>query len=304
MPNTTLKDFLEWAEDAFVEANLFFGHGTDNAWDEAVAIARYILNLEPNVTTEVLSQVLSDKLYKQLQAVAEKRINDRIPLPYLIHEAWFAGLKFYVDERVIIPRSPLGELIEMKFQPWLKLGHEIQENQISKKLRILDLCTGSGCIAIACAYAFPEAVIDAVDISRPSLDVAQKNIEAHGLSQRVHLYQSDLFETCLGKQYDIIISNPPYVNAEDLENVPPEFTWEPKLALAAGKDGLDIVRRILAQASNFLTDQGLLIVEVGASSEALSNAYPHTPFIWIEFERGGEGVFLLYSEDKLCWKIY
>lgn len=288
MSISSLSDFLEWAEYSFQEAGLHFGHGTDNSWDEAVAIARYVLDLPLDSDTSVLERKLSSDELKRMVQLVEIRMKERIPLPYLIHESWFAGQKFYVDERVLIPRSPLGELIEKQFQPW------VNQNRIR---RILDLCTGSGCIAIACAYAFPEAKIDAIDISAEALAVADKNILQHQLQDRVQLLQGDLFDACSSEQYDIIISNPPYVDRLDFENLPKEYLWEPKLALAAGEDGLQIVHRIIREAPSFLAKDGALIVEVGNSDEALMQSYPQLPFVWLEFERGGHGVFLLQLQD-------
>lgn len=295
MTITTLHDFLQWALHSFEESEIHFGHGTDNAWDEAVAIARFVLNLPPDATQEVLDRILSDEEKNKLESIAMTRIVERIPVPYLIHEAWFAGLKFYVDERVLIPRSPLGELILKKFKPWIKSGQPIR--------RILDLCSGSGCIAIACAYAFPDAIIDAVEISEPAIEVAEMNIKMHKLQDRINLLKSDLFTACVGEQYDIIVSNPPYVSGEEFAELPPEFQWEPKIAMTPSLDGLSIVRQILRQAPIYLAEQGILIVEVGNSSELLISDYPTLPFTWIEFEHGGEGVFLLNEEDKEFWQI-
>lgn len=295
MSSTTLMDFLSWAEAAFLDAKLYFGHGTDNAWDEAVALAISVLALSPEVDKSVGTRILTNQEQETLKALAFRRIQERIPLPYLTHEAWFCGLKYYIDERVIIPRSPLAELIEHKFLPWVKANQPIR--------RILDLCTGSGCIAIACAHAFPAAEIDAIDLSADALAVARKNIELNNCQERVNLIHSDLFEACIEQQYDIIISNPPYVDTAEMKNLPPEYHWEPALALEAGNDGLKIVHRILTNAIHHLTDHGLLIMEVGSSEEAVQRAYPNTPFIWLDFERGGEGVFLLNAEDKSCWAI-
>lgn len=295
MSITTLGDFLYWAEESFIEADLFFGHGTDNAWDEALALARFVLQLNAVVDVSEAERRLTATDIETLTLLVEKRIKDRIPVPYLSHEAWFAGLKFYVDERVIIPRSPFGELIEKKFQPWLAER---------PAYRILDLCTGSACIAIAIAYAFPEAQVDAVDISSEALAVAEKNVKLHNLENRVKLIQSDLFNACEGNVYDIIISNPPYVDHQDIEDLPREYQWEPKLALAAGEDGLEIARRILKEAPRFLNRHGILVVELGNSAEAMIDNYPKTPFIWLDFERGGQGVFLLNGEDKECWQVF
>jgi ribosomal protein L3 glutamine methyltransferase len=284
MSITTLGEFLNLAEKAFLEAELYFGHGTDNAWDEAVMLARYVLKLPFDVDYSVIDRPLTKEELQELMVLMQKRIRDRIPVPYLTGEAWFAGLKFYVDERVLIPRSPLGEFIENRFEPW------VFEQPVK---RILDLCTGSGSIAIACAYAFPSAEIDAVDISLPALEVAKKNVADHQLQDRLHLLQGDLFAVCSGRQYDIIISNPPYVDRQDFEDLPREYHAEPELALSAGEDGLKIVARILQEAAHYLTPEGLLIVEVGNSEEALAEKYPQLPFTWLEFAKGGQGVFLL-----------
>ena len=250
-----LADFLYWAEEYFVANKLIFGHGTNNAWDDAVAIARYVLNLSPNVNRNVLNRILSEKEKEALLNLANRRVNECIPVPYLTNEAWFCDEKYFVDERVIIPRSPFAELIRNKFKPWLK---------IETINSILDLCTGSGCIAIACANAFPQALIDAVDISQAALEVANYNIQRHKVSNRVQTIYSDLFQNLLGKKYNIIISNPPYVSAKEHYCLPAEYQNEPKLALISGNDGLDCTRKILAQAYDFLHPKGLLFVEVGS----------------------------------------
>jgi len=291
---TTLNAVLQWAEQAFIAADLSYGHGTNNAWDEAVAIALYVLKLPPDVDASIGERLLSVEEQNTYRELVNRRIVERMPVPYLTHEAWFAYQKFYVDERVIIPRSPMAELILNSFQPWLG---KIKPN------RILDLCTGSGCIAITCAVVFEEAEVDAIDISEDALSVAHQNILLHQCESRVKLIQSDLFSACQGKRYDIIISNPPYVDSIEMRHLPQEYHWEPALALAAGGDGLDIVRKILREAPNYLTEKGLLFVEVGNAEEALKNEYPHFPFIWLEFENGGQGVFLLYAEDKSCWQV-
>jgi ribosomal protein L3 glutamine methyltransferase len=295
MSSTTLMNFLIQTEASFLGAQLYFGHGTNNAWDEAVALAISVLNLPPHVDKSEGDRLLTPQEQEKLEALVLRRVQERMPLPYLTNEAWFAGLKYYVDERVIIPRSPVAELIEHHFSPWLTSTQPVR--------RILDLCTGSGCIAIACAHAFPEAQIDAIDLSLDALAVARKNVESHHCPDQVKLLHSDLFEACSGQQYDIIISNPPYVNTVEMKNLPPEYHWEPVLALEAGTDGLRVVHRILAGAVQHLTDRGLLIMEVGSSEEAIQKAYPNTPFIWLDFERGGEGVLLLNAEDKSCWAI-
>lgn len=293
MHRTTLGTLLEEAEHLLIDAELSFGHGTDNAWDEAVALASYLFQLPPGVKASVLERELSEAEKNAFMDLIERRITERIPAPYLTHQAWFAGLSFYVDERVIIPRSPFGELIQNHFQPWL--GHRQPQ-------RILDLCTGSACIAIASAYAFPNAHIDAVELSELALQVAKKNVHAHQKEKQVHLIESDLFEGCRGP-YDLIISNPPYVSAEEYASLPEEYHFEPTLALKAEDDGLAVIHRILKKAPRYLAPRGLLIVEVGNSASALMECYPDLPFIWLSFAHGGDGVFLLeLGEHGAIWK--
>lgn len=320
----TLEDVLIWAEKRFKSAKLFFGHGTNNAWDEAVALGLFVLKLPPDVDNSVKNRVLTSIEKKSFMELIERRIKERIPVPYLTHQAWFCGLEFYVDERVIIPRSPMAELIQQYFQPWLQLDHfndqsknqakNQTKNQTNSSLRILDLCTGSGCIAIACAKYFMflnehnnlpvttknakvEVVVDAVDISKDALAVAEKNIKYHDCEKEVNLFQGDLFEALpvepQRKKYDIIISNPPYVDIPEMNALPPEYRFEPRLALEAGRDGLDIVKRILKESHKFLKENGLLFVEVGNSQKALETQFPEVPFTWLYFERGGHGVFML-----------
>jgi ribosomal protein L3 glutamine methyltransferase len=279
----TIQDILRWAVTEFNRAGLFFGHGTDNAWDEAVQLILPSLNLELQSNISILQSRLTQRERKMLVALIVTRIEQRIPVPYLTNSAWFAGLEFYVDERTLVPRSPMAELIETKFEPWVETAPK----------RILDLCTGSGCIAIACAYAFPDAEVDAVDLSEDALEVADINIQNHGLSQQVFPIQSDLFSGVENEKYDLIVSNPPYVDAEDMANLPEEYKHEPELGLACGDDGLDLVREMLRQASAMLNDNGVLFVEVGNSQVHLQAAYPEIPFQWIEFSIGGHGVFVL-----------
>jgi ribosomal protein L3 glutamine methyltransferase len=244
----------------------------------------HALHLDPDLPEDYLDSVLTVAEREQVIKLIEARIETRKPAAYLTHEAWFAGLSFYVDERVLVPRSPIAELIADRFVPW------VVPQQVGA---VLDLCTGSGCIGIACAYAFPEARVDAVDISTDALAVAQRNVEHHGLEQRVRLLQSDLFEGLEGERYDVIVSNPPYVSDEEIQALPQEFRHEPALGLAAGADGMDVVARILRGAADHLSVSGILIVEVGYSQPALVARYPEVPFLWLEFEHGGEGVFLL-----------
>ena len=284
----TLRDFVRWGASRFNEANLFFGHGTDNAIDEAVALILHALHLNQNLPESLWACHLTFDEKQQISQLFQRRINERIPASYLTNEAWFAGLSFYVDQNVLIPRSPIAELIEQQFDPWLETDH-IQT--------VLEIGTGSGCIAIATALVLTDAHIDAVDISSQAIKIAQKNIETYDLSNRVTLLEGDVFEPVQNKKYDLIICNPPYVDAFEMENLPPEFQHEPRLALEAGNDGLDIVRKILQQAHNYLNDKGLLIVEVGASQPTLLETYPDVDFIFPDFKRGGDGVFLLTKQQ-------
>jgi len=284
----TLADFLFWAEASFSTNSLTFGHGTDNAWDDAVAIALHVLNLSPTVGKEILSRKLLKNEALTMIKLAERRVTERIPVPYLTHEAWFGGERYYVDERVIIPRSPFAELISNNFQPWLK-NKEIKN--------VLDLCTGSACIAITCAKRYPELRVDAVDLSDDALAVAEQNIKQHNLVNRVSTIQSDLFQAISGRRYDIILSNPPYVSEKEHYCLPEEYKHEPKLAFISGADGFDCVRQILNSAADFLTDEGLLFVEVGCNWQALDKKYENISFTWLDFEHGGEGVFLLTKEQ-------
>lgn len=285
----TLGHFLHWAEDAFDAAKLYFGHGTNNAWDEAVALAMFVLTLPPNADASVLERQLTLEEENRLKELVKIRIETRIPMPYLTHTAWFLGEPYYVDERVLIPRSPMAEVIEHRFEPWVQ----------SPPHRILDLCCGSGCIGIACALTWRSVQVDAVDIDSSALSVAKINVIRHNVEDRVRLIQSDLFAGCGAFRYDIIVSNPPYVSGDELGSMPQEYSYEPRLALEAGSEGLAVVRRIIKEAPRYLTNQGILMVEVGNAAEQLNSDYPKLPFTWLEFERGGEGVFLLRKEDMV-----
>lgn len=285
----TLQDMIRWTVSRFNAAQLFYGHGTDNAWDEAVQLILPTLYLPIDVPPHVLNSRLTGSERLRVVERVIKRINERTPIAYLTNKAWFCGLEFFVDERVLLPRSPIGELIQAQFSPWL----------LDKPTRIMDLCTGSGCIAIACAYAFPEAEVDAIDISADALQVAEQNIQDHGLEQQVFPIRSDLFRDLPKEQYDIIVTNPPYVDQEDMNSLPDEFKHEPELGLAAGTDGLKLARRILANAPHYLTDNGILVCEVGNSMIHLVDQYPNIPFTWLEFENGGHGVFLLTKQQLL-----
>lgn len=284
---STIRDLIRFGISEMNRAGIYFGHGTDNALDEATAAVLHVLALSHDIPGHFMdARVLSDERDEILE-LFRQRIKNRTPLSYLTHEAWFAGLKFYVDERVLVPRSPIAELIQQQFSPWL---------EYENVGRILDLCTGSGCIAIACAYQFPDAAVDAVDISEDALEVASRNVSELGVEDQVSLIKSDLLANVTGK-YDLIISNPPYVDAGEIAAMPDEFKAEPILGLESGADGLDATRQILAQASNHLNPKGVLIVEVGVSDHALVEAFPEVPFTWLEFEHGGSGVFLLTKEQ-------
>jgi len=290
---TTARDFIRWGASRFNAAGLVFGHGTANALDESAALVMHVLHLDHDLPDDCLDSALTTAERGQVIKLIESRIETRKPVAYLTHEAWFAGLSFYVDERVLVPRSPIAELIADRFAPW------VVPQQVGS---VLDLCTGSGCIGIACAYAFPEARVDAVDISPGALAVAQRNVERHGLERRVRLLESDLLEGLAGERYDVIVSNPPYVSVKEMQTLPCEFRHEPALGLAAGVDGMDVVARILRTAADHLSASGILIVEVGYSQPALMARYPDVPFLWLEFEHGGEGVFMLEYHQLVAYR--
>lgn len=285
----TIQDYIRWATSQFICADIYYGHGSDNAIDEAKQLVLPTLHLPLTIPSEFYAANLTEHEKQQVIDNVLFRTQDHIPTAYLTNRAWFCDHEFFIDERVLIPRSPIGELISNHFTGILEFEPQ----------NILDLCTGSGCIGIACAYEYPEAEIDLVDISGEALEVAQINIEGHHLQHRVFPILSDLFNDLPEVDYDVIISNPPYVDEEDMQDLPEEFKVEPELALAAGRDGLDIVTQILKQAPNHLSNCGILICEVGNSSVALQNRYPQVPFKWLKFKHGGDGVFMLTKEQLI-----
>ena len=284
----TIIDFMRWGASRFVEAKLSFSHGMSSPLDESVYLVLRTLHLPVDTPDIYWRSTLTSSEVDALKAVINRRINEKIPAAYITQEGWFAGLQFYVDERVLVPRSPIAELVENQFAPW------VDPDGVED---ILDLCTGSGCIGIACAYAFPGAQVDLSDISEEALEVANINIEGHDTARRVTAIQSNLFDNLGGKVYDIIVSNPPYVDEEDMAALSKEFHHEPELGLSSGTQGLDLTTTILKQVGKHLSDMGILVLEVGNSQYALAEAYPDVPFHWIEFERGGDGVFMLTKQQ-------
>jgi len=285
---STLTDFMRWGASRFVDAELSYSHGMSSPLDESVYLVLRALNLPVDTPNVYWQSNLTATEKESILSLLKRRIEERVPAAYLTKEGWFAGLQFFIDERVLVPRSPIAELVENQFQPWV-MPDEVEN--------ILDLCTGSGCIGIACAYAFPYAEVDLADLSEDALDVARINIEKHDASEQVTAIQSDLFSNIGERRYDIIVTNPPYVDKDDIDDMSDEFHHEPELGLSSGNDGLDCTRQILAQASEYLNDEGILVVEVGNSQHALVQEFPNVPFQWIEFERGGDGVFMLTKKQ-------
>lgn len=286
----TVQDFFRYAVSQFNQAELFFGHGNDNAYDEAAYLILHTLHLPLDTLEPFLqARLLTDEKVRLLQLI-RRRVEERIPVSYLTHQAWQGEYEFYVDERVIVPRSFIYELLGEPLKPWIEYEELIHN--------ALDLCTGSGALAIQMAHVYPEATIDAVDISLDALEVAGINVEAYGLEDRIHLIHTDLF-TGLEKTYDLIVSNPPYVDAESVAELPEEYLHEPELALGSGIDGLDITRQIIQQAAKYLNPQGVLLVEIGHNRDVLEQAFPELPFIWLNTSGGDGFVFLLTREDLL-----
>ncbi len=285
---SSIQDFIRWGASRFNEAGLYFGHGTDNALDEAAWLVLYALSMPADLPEAYYRSRLTRIEKEAVMLLLLERIQSRKPAAYLTGEAWFCGLSFKVNESVLVPRSPIAELIQDSFSPWLD-GVEVA--------RVLDLCTGSGCIGIACAHAFPDAQVDLSDISSAALGVAKENIRQHGIQNRVTAIESDVFAKIPGNTYELIVTNPPYVGSKELAALPDEYHQEPALGLAAGEEGLDVVRQILAGAGRYLAPEGLLIVEVGNSQTAVEKAWPEVPFTWLDFDNGGRGVFLLTAAE-------
>ncbi|CAM3512001.1 50S ribosomal protein L3 N(5)-glutamine methyltransferase [Parendozoicomonas haliclonae] len=288
----TIGDWLRWTYSRFNEHELFYGHGSDNSWDEACHLVLQALELPWDFDESLYGCRLTQTERDRLTTLVLRRIEQRIPTAYLVNKAWFCDMPFYVDERVLVPRSPIAELIRNGFQPWLG---DVEVD------RVLDLCTGSGCIGIACAESYPGAQVDLLDLSPDALEVAQINIDRFELWDRVQALESNLFSALKAMdekpQYQIIVTNPPYVDEEDMSDLPDEYQHEPELGLAAGNDGLDLARVILREARDYLTDDGILVMEVGNSCFAMDEAFPDVPFTWIEFEQGGHGVCMITAAE-------
>jgi ribosomal protein L3 glutamine methyltransferase len=284
----TVADLIRFGAEEFERAGLAFGHGTGDSVDDAAALVFHVLDLDHAQADTAYARKASARDVERVLAIFAERIDRRVPAAYLMRRMWFAGLEFEVDERVIVPRSPFAELVNAGFRPWIEPG---------RVHRIVDIGTGSGCIAIACAVAFPWAQVDAVDVSPQALEVAGRNVARHHVGDRLRLLQGSVFEPLGAQRYDLIVSNPPYVSDAEMQALPDEYRHEPDLALRAGSDGLDVVRSILAGAKQHLEPGGVLFVEVGDSDERLQQAFPRLPFTWLEFEHGGGGVFMLRDSE-------
>lgn len=287
----TIRDWIRYTVSQFEQSDIFFGHGTDNSYDEAVWLIMSALHLPHDTLDNFLDAKLTEPERKHLHHLVEQRITKRVPTAYLVREAWLRGFKFYVDERVIVPRSFIAELLEDGFQPWVEFPEMVES--------VADICTGSGCLGVLLADTFPNAQVDVVDISPDAIAVANINIANYGLQQQVHAIQSDMFSALTGKTYDVIISNPPYVDAPSMAELPAEYRNEPQLALGSGDAGLDHTHTLLREAANYLNDEGILVVEIGHNREALLDAYPDLPFTWLEVASGNQFVFLLTKAELL-----
>jgi ribosomal protein L3 glutamine methyltransferase len=287
----TIRDWLRFTVSRFEESGIFYGHGTDNAYDEAAWLILSALHLPHDTLENFLDAVITEQERRHLAHLVERRVTERTPTAYLVREAWLKGFKFYVDERVIVPRSFIAELLEEQLAPWIEFPEMVTS--------AADICTGSGCLGVLLAHAFPDAAIDVVDISPDAISVANINIANYGLQEQVQAIQSDMFTALQGKTYDLIISNPPYVDAPSMATLPQEYRNEPQLALGSGLAGLDHTHTLLREAPKHLNEGGLLVVEIGHNRDALLEAYPDLPFTWLEVEAGNEFVFLIGREDLL-----
>lgn len=288
----TVRDLVRWGASAFTRAGLVFGHGSDNALDEAFHLVLWSLKLPFDLPSVYLEAVVTPMERDEVLALLDRRIDERLPAAYLTGEAWFAGLPFDVDARVLIPRSPIAELIERGFEPWLT----------GEPATLLDLCAGSGCIGIACALTCPHTRVDLAELDDGARNVCAKNVARHGVSERVEVVGGDLFASLDGRRYDLIVSNPPYVPAAEWAQLAPEYRHEPRLALESGADGMDVVARILGEAPEHLTPDGLLVCEIGGSQDEFDARFPQLPAIWPEFEHGGDGVFVVTRAELLNWR--
>lgn len=295
MPSTdrqelqTLRDLIRYAVSRFHACHVALGHGSDNAWDEAVYLVLHGLHLPPDTLDPFQDARVLGKERERVLDLIDRRVNERLPAAYLTHEAWLRGHRFYVDQRVIVPRSPIAELLDHGLAPWVRDPASVA--------RALDMCTGSGCLAILAALAFPEAQVDAVDISPDALEVARRNVDDYGLQDRLSLHQGNLFDDLPEAAYDVIVCNPPYVNSQSMDELPAEYRAEPSLALAGGTDGMDLVRRILQAAPRYLAPQGVLVLEIGHERDHFEAAFPDLEPMWLDTEQASDQILLLTREQ-------
>lgn len=289
----TIADWIDWGSAQLADKAVFFGHGTDNPADESMSLVLYALGLDYSIVESDLDREVNPLEAEKISQLIRQRCESRLPAPYITNRIWFAGYEMYVDERVLVPRSPIAELIVDGFSPWFDY-HAIADK---RPVKILDLCTGSGCIAIACALWLPGSKVIATDISTDALAVAAINVEKYKLQDQVTLLKSDVLTDVPEQQFDLIVSNPPYVSDEEMQTLPAEYRCEPDIGLRTGDNGLEIVSRILSDAASYLTNEGVLITEVGNSETALQEKYPQLPFTWLEFQSGGHGVFVLSRQQ-------